>query len=97
MADTLIEAMASDFEPEAYQDGYREALLAVIEAKTAGTDFAPAPTAAEPAPPVDLITALRASVEAAKAARKDPPNVPTQRNTSTDKPSHRGAGEDRLQ
>ncbi|MDQ4104639.1 MAG: Ku protein [Actinomycetota bacterium] len=89
MADTLIEAMASDFEPEAYQDGYREALLAVIEAKTAGTDFAPAPTAAEPAPPVDLITALRASVEAAKAARKDPPNVPTQRNTSTDKPSHR--------
>jgi DNA end-binding protein Ku len=85
MADTLIEAMTSDFEPEAYHDGYREALMAVIEAKTAGQDITAAP-AAEPTPPVDLITALRASVEAAKSTRA---NVPTQRNTSGDKTSHR--------
>jgi DNA end-binding protein Ku len=81
MADTLIEAMSSDFTPEAYQDGYREALLSVIEAKTAGKEFVAPPTSAQPAPAVDLITALQASVEAAKAARGDPPNVPKPRKS----------------
>ncbi|HET9118435.1 MAG TPA: Ku protein [Pseudonocardiaceae bacterium] len=88
MADTLIEAMSSDFAPERYHDGYREALLSVIEAKTAGAEITPRPAAAEPAPPVDLITALQASVEAAKAARSKPVNVPTQRETS-EKPTRR--------
>jgi DNA end-binding protein Ku len=87
MADTLIEAMSSDFTPEAYQDGYREALLSVIEAKTAGKEFVAPPTSAQPAPAVDLITALQASVEAAKAARGDPPNVPKPRK-SGDKGKH---------
>src|SRR6476646_5593876 len=81
MADTLIEAMSGDYTPEAYQDGYREALLSVIEAKTAGKEFVAPPASAQPAPAVDLITALKASVEAAKAARGDPPNVPSQRQS----------------
>ncbi|MGH3573675.1 MAG: Ku protein, partial [Pseudonocardiaceae bacterium] len=50
MADTLIEAMSGDFTPEAYHDGYREALLSVIEAKTAGKEFVAPPTSAQPAP-----------------------------------------------
>jgi DNA end-binding protein Ku len=88
MADTLIAAMSSDFAPETYQDGYREALLSVIEAKTAGKDVAAPPTPAESTPPVDLITALQASVEAAKAARDKPVAVPKQRNSgaTSDKP-----------
>ncbi|HEX8933954.1 MAG TPA: Ku protein [Pseudonocardiaceae bacterium] len=86
MADTLIEAMSGDFAPEQYSDGYREALLSVIEAKTAGAEITPRAAPAEPAPSVDLITALQASVEAAKAARGKPVNVPTQRETS-EKPS----------
>lgn len=81
MADTLIEAMASDFEPEAYHDGYREALLAVIEAKTAGAELAPPPAPAEAGEPVDLMTALQASVEAAKAARGEQVTLPNQRTT----------------
>ncbi len=81
MADTLIEAMAGDFAPEQYHDGYREAVLSVIEAKTAGKDVTPHSAPAQPAPPVDLITALQASVEAAKAARGNPVTVPTQRET----------------
>jgi DNA end-binding protein Ku len=76
MADTLIQAMATDFTPEEYHDGYREALLSVIEAKSAGQEITPSPTP-QPTPSLDLITALQASVEAAKAARV---NVPTQRN-----------------
>jgi DNA end-binding protein Ku len=93
MADILIEAMSSDFAPEAYHDGYREALLSVIEAKAAGRDVVAAPSAAEPAPPMDLITALAASVEAAKAARGQAVSVPSQRDKSgkptREKPSRR--------
>lgn len=80
MAHTLIEAMSRDFAPEEYHDGYREALLSVIEAKNAGQTVTPKPPTQEPAPSVDLITALQASVEAAKAARTTPPpDLPTQR------------------
>jgi DNA end-binding protein Ku len=88
MADTLIEAMSSDFTPEAYQDGYREALLSVIEAKTTGHDVAARPALAQPSPSVDLITALQASVEAAKAARAGPVTVPKQRKAgdTSDRP-----------
>ncbi|MBV8993204.1 MAG: Ku protein, partial [Pseudonocardiales bacterium] len=82
MADTLIEAMSGDFAPEEYHDGYREALLSVIEAKTTGQVFPARAAPEEPAPSVDLITALQASVEAAKAARTKPPDVPTQRDPS---------------
>jgi DNA end-binding protein Ku len=91
MADTLIEAMSSDFAPEAYHDGYREALLSVIEAKAAGKDVAAPPTPVQSTPAVDLITALQASVEAAKAARGQPAKVPQQRHPAdtADKPSHR--------
>ena len=84
MADTLIEAMSSDFAPEQYHDGYREALLSVIEAKTAGQAVTPKPPPAQPTPAPDLLTALAASVEAAKAARTTPVNVPTQRDRAAE-------------
>jgi DNA end-binding protein Ku len=82
MADTLIEVMAGDFEPGAYHDDYRDALLAVVEAKSNGQDVAAPSTPAEPMPSVDLITALQASVEAAKAARGEPVDVPKQRKVA---------------
>ncbi len=81
MADTLIEAMAGDFEPDAYQDDYRKALLAVVEAKSNGHDLATPSEPVPPAPSMDLITALQASVEAAKAARGEPVDVPKQRKS----------------
>ncbi|MGH3830454.1 MAG: Ku protein [Pseudonocardiaceae bacterium] len=91
MADTLIEAMASDFAPDSYQDGYREALLSVIEAKTTGQDVAAQPEPAPPTPPMDLITALQTSVETAQAARGERVSVPKQRKSAdtADKRAHR--------
>ncbi len=88
MADTLIQAMSTDFAPEQYQDGYREALLSVIEAKVAGEQVIPRAAPEQPEPSVDLIAALQASVEAAKAARGKPVDVPTQRDPS-DQPTPR--------
>lgn len=69
MAESLIETMAGDFDPDEHKDAYREALQAVIEAKVEGREIAPAPEVAEEAPATDLLAALRASVEAAKKGR----------------------------
>jgi DNA end-binding protein Ku len=69
MASSLIETMSGDFDPSDYKDAYREALQAVIEAKAEGREVVqPEPEAAEPAA-ADLLSALRASVEAAKKGR----------------------------
>jgi DNA end-binding protein Ku len=71
MARSLVESMAGDFEPEQYTDQYREALQAVIEAKVEGREVVEAEEA-QPAAGnvVDLMSALRASVEAAKQGRQ---------------------------
>ena len=70
MAQSLIETLSGDFNPEQYGDNYREALQALIEAKVEGREVvAPAEPAAETGTVVDLMAALRASVEAAKQGR----------------------------
>ena len=70
MAGSLIESMAADFDPAAYTDNYREALQEVIDAKVAGREVvAPEEPEAAPTAAVDLMAALRASVDRARAAR----------------------------
>jgi DNA end-binding protein Ku len=68
MADSLVESMSGDFDPGDYSDNYREALQEVIDAKAAGREVveAPAATGTEGGAVVDLMAALRASVEQAK-------------------------------
>src|SRR2546421_4446838 len=69
MAESLIDSMSGDFHPDTYTDNYREALQEVIDAKVEGREVV-APQEEEPAPAaVDLMAALRASVERARAAR----------------------------
>ena len=65
MARTLIDNLTEDWHPEQYRDEYREALLDIVEKKVAGEEieFIEAP---EPTRVVDLMEALKASVEAAK-------------------------------
>jgi DNA end-binding protein Ku len=65
MATTLIEQFKGPFEPGKYEDTYRDALCAIIEAKRKGETIEAAPVEAEEEP-TDLLAALRASVEAAK-------------------------------
>ena len=75
MAVMLIDQFSGEFEPHAYQDEYRAALQQVIEAKLgSGAPISAAPDA--PAGKVlDLMEALRASLEAARSA-PEPPEVP---------------------
>jgi DNA end-binding protein Ku len=57
--------LTEDFQPEKYKDDYREALLQVIDAKLEGEEL-PEVAASKPAKVTDIMSALRASVEAAK-------------------------------
>jgi DNA end-binding protein Ku len=70
MASSLIESMAADFKPEEFTDDYRAALQQVIDSKVSGQEIVAPPEVEEaPSGTVDLMAALRASVERAKAAR----------------------------
>ncbi|GAA3576725.1 Ku protein [Nonomuraea rosea] len=73
MAESLITTMESDFDPGEYHDTYREALQQVIEAKVAGKEVIAPAEEEEARPAVDLMAALRASVEAAKRERSGEP------------------------
>jgi DNA end-binding protein Ku len=67
MAGSLIETLAGEFDPGQYTDSYREALQAVIDAKVEGREVVqPQDTQPSTGTVVDLMAALRASVEAAK-------------------------------
>ncbi len=68
MARSLIANLTQPWDPTAFQDEYRQALLDLIEKKAAGEkiEVAPQPT---PGKVIDLMEALKASVEAS-AGRK---------------------------
>ena len=70
MASSLIDSMAGSFKPEEFTDNYRAALQEVIDAKVEGREIVqPEEEEEAPAAAIDLMAALKASVERAKAAR----------------------------
>jgi DNA end-binding protein Ku len=74
MARMLIDSLASDFEPEKYEDTYREEVIALIERKAEGKEIAVQPAAEEEAAPVpDLMAALKASLDAVQKDGKKKP------------------------
>jgi DNA end-binding protein Ku len=67
IAKQLIGSLAGDFEPEKYHDTYRAEVLALIERKAEGKEIAVQPEAEEErAPAPDLMSALKASLEAVR-------------------------------
>lgn len=74
MANSLIDALAGDFDPSEYSDSYREALQALIDAKVEGRELVAPPEAAEKGVVVDLMEALQQSVESAKRSREQEGN-----------------------
>ncbi len=73
MAETLVDAMAMKFEPNEFRDDYKQALEEIVEAKVEGKEGLV--EAAEPEAEttvVDLMSALKASVERAKKEEKRP-------------------------
>jgi DNA end-binding protein Ku len=66
MAFSLIDLLEEQFDPGKYQDEYRIKLLEMIEAKRNGNEIVGLPEAAPMPKAVDLMAALKASLEAAK-------------------------------
>ena len=76
MAASLVESLASDFDPSEFTDNYTEAVRELIEAKVSSGEVRQPQVEAEEAKGgevVDLLTALQRSVEKAKAARGEEP------------------------
>lgn len=74
MAQSLVESLASEFEPEQYEDEYKIAMTRLVDAKLEGEDahelLAPeAEVRDDDADVVDLVAALRKSVESAQTRR----------------------------
>jgi DNA end-binding protein Ku len=69
MAQQLIDSFAGEWKPERYEDTYRDTLCEVIRAKRKGREIHRAHEVEEEQP-VDLLAALRASIDATKGKRR---------------------------
>jgi len=71
MAASLVESLGADFDPSQFHDDYRDAVEAMIDRKRTTGDSRPAPVAEQRSDEgdsmTDLLSALQASVEAARA------------------------------
>jgi DNA end-binding protein Ku len=71
LAKQLIGSMSGQFQPEQYKDSYREGLLALIDKKVEGEEIKTTPKRrAAPSNVVDLMAALKASIQKAEGKRK---------------------------
>jgi DNA end-binding protein Ku len=78
MARQLVESLSEPFEPERFEDTYRQRVLELIERKASGDDeVLTPPTPVSEDKVVDLMAALEASVAEAKEARKRHPSSET--------------------
>jgi DNA end-binding protein Ku len=78
MAKSLVENLSEPFKPDKYDDTYRKELLDLIKAKAKGTDL-PEPQEEEEGEVVDLMAALRESVERTKKQRKKTKRKPARK------------------
>ena len=69
MAQQLVQAMKGEFDADNYKDEYRQALMAVIEAKVAGKPAAKVEVTERPTKLADLMSVLEASVAAARESK----------------------------
>ncbi len=77
LAHQIIDSLEGAFDPATLTSSYRRDLRALLEAKLQGEELpSPEESEAPKAPAVDLLEALRASVEAAKAGSSKPAAKP---------------------
>jgi DNA end-binding protein Ku len=90
MARSLVESLADKFRPESYADEYRSALEELIEQKMRGETRKAKRRKPEPKV-IDLMDALRASVEQAKGERKEQSRKKPARKRTEKKTARRSA------
>ena len=81
MAESLIESLTEKFDPDKYEDTYREKVLDLIHAKDEGQEVVVADKTEAPAKVEDIMAALEASVQAAREKRA------SEKDGKTEKPA----------
>ena len=72
LARQVIDSLAADFDPETLESEYRQDLRAMLEAKLDGQEIKRPEPAEEETPVIDLMEALRQSVDEAQKQKKAP-------------------------
>ncbi|CAN5130617.1 Ku protein [soil metagenome] len=67
IAKQLVDSLAGTFDADKYRDTYRDEVLALVDRKAEGKEIAVQPAAEEDDGEVDLMSALKASLDAVKA------------------------------
>jgi DNA end-binding protein Ku len=83
LAKSLIEALAKSFDPTQFKNAFRERLQQLIESKIEGREVAHVEPAAGKTKVVDIMDALRRSLEEAKASRKPASAEPSRKKRQT--------------
>jgi DNA end-binding protein Ku len=83
LARQVIESLSGDFDAAELQSDYRRDLRALLEAKLAGEEIAAPAVVEEEAPIVDLMEALRRSVEEAQGAKKPAATRPASKKSAS--------------
>jgi DNA end-binding protein Ku len=93
VAKQLIDSLAGDFEPDRYSDTYRQQVLALIERKAEGKQIAVQPAPEEVAAPApDLMTALKASLDAVRARQGEDGAAKPRKKAAGTKAAAKAAG-----
>jgi DNA end-binding protein Ku len=69
LAETIIDKMSGTFDPAEFKDRYEEAVIALIQSKQAGTPVRPAQAPQRQSNVVNLMDALRRSIESSRPAK----------------------------
>ena len=78
LAEDIIDKMSGEFEPEQFEDRYENAMIELIRSKQAGLPTPKEKPAARPANVVNLMDALRRSIED-KGSKAKPAKAPSKR------------------
>lgn len=84
MAVNLINNLSAKFQPEKYTDNYRQQLMEVIQAKVAGEEIEVSPITNKDKV-IDLMSALKASIDLAKHERDDKQATPKKKAVKSKK------------
>ena len=92
MAGQLIESMTGEWQPKKYRDSYTDRVNKLIRAKAKNQDYEPADEAPDATNVVDLVEALRASVDAAKGRRSTAKKSTARKSTAKKTATKKSAG-----
>ena len=87
---SLIENLTGAFEPEKYQDTYRENLRALITAKVEGKETVEPPAPTHLAPVIDILEALKMSIAEAKKPVRTAEGRPSSTPAEAESKARRG-------